>query len=222
MTPKRISRRAGVIGAIAVLALTCAGVAVAAASGGPVVNGVIQGCYDSGGNLKVQLAGQTSCDKGYTSLTWNQTGPQGATGLTGPAGAVGATGPQGPPGPTGDTGPAGPAGNDGATGPQGPAGPAGANGVSGYQIVFGPGPSNLQGYTLGTLTEATYDAVCPSGKVPSGGGWDSSGSVTLNGEGPGFYVNDNFPMNSWGVDVYNNSIVSSAFVQVFAICVNAS
>jgi hypothetical protein len=88
--------------------------------------------------------------------------------------------------------------------------------------VFGPGPSNLQDFTLSPLTEATYDAVCPSGKVPSGGGWDSAGNTTLNGEGPGFYVNDNFPMNSWGVDVFSNSAIGDAFIQVFAICVDAS
>jgi len=79
----------------------------------PAANGVIQGCYDSGGNLKVVPS--LPCPKGYTALQWNQQGPQG------PQGAAGPQGPQGP---------AGPQGLQGAAGPQGPAGPAGAAGAS--------------------------------------------------------------------------------------------
>ena len=95
------------------------GTAYAAIAGGPVdSSGVIHGCYDSGGNVKVIDSG-TTCPKGYTALSWSQTGPQG------PAGATGATGSQGPAGPPGATGPAGPAG---ATGPQGPASPIGRSG----------------------------------------------------------------------------------------------
>jgi hypothetical protein len=178
MIGKRISRRAGVIGAAAVLAMAGAGVAVAATSGGPVVNGVVQGCYDGGGNLKVLLAGQTSCDKGFTALTWNQTGPQGATGPagpTGPAGATGATGATGPAGPgvtvtslpTGDANcPNGGAqladsagdvayvcsGAPGPTGPQGPQGPAGPNGIN---INGGTGCS---GFVGSNFVSGTVDA----------------------------------------------------------------
>jgi hypothetical protein len=52
-----------------------------------------------------------ACPKGYTPVTWGQTGPQG------PKGDTGAAGPQGP------------------TGPPGPAGPMG--GLSSYQYVNG-------------------------------------------------------------------------------------
>jgi hypothetical protein len=38
--------------------------------------GVIQGCYDSGGNLKVVSA--LPCPKDDTALAWNHQGPEGA------------------------------------------------------------------------------------------------------------------------------------------------
>jgi hypothetical protein len=72
-------------GAIA-LVLTV-GVAWAAIPGD---GGVIQGCHDNGGNLKVVLA--LPCPKGYVPLAWNQTGQQG------PKGDKGDTGPKGDPG----------------------------------------------------------------------------------------------------------------------------
>ena len=49
--------------------------------------GVIQGCYDAGGNLKVVAA--LPCPKGYTSLPWNQQGVQGLPGQSGKNGADG-------------------------------------------------------------------------------------------------------------------------------------
>jgi hypothetical protein len=67
-------------------------VAVAAGAGYaagaiPDPNGVIHGCYDSGGNLKViDTSTVSSCPKGYTSLDWNQTGPQGPAGVNGVSG----------------------------------------------------------------------------------------------------------------------------------------
>ncbi len=67
---------------------------VQASIGGIGGGGVIQGCYDSGGNVKVVAA--LPCPKGYTALQWNQTGPTGGTGPTGASGATGATGPRGP------------------------------------------------------------------------------------------------------------------------------
>jgi hypothetical protein len=94
-----VSRRVKLVSGTVVLALAIAGsVAYAAIPDG----GVIQGCYDTGGNLK-----------GYTSLTWNQQGPKGdkgdigPQGPAGPQGTQGTQGPQGPQGPKGDTGPAG-------------------------------------------------------------------------------------------------------------------
>ncbi len=100
------------VGAV-VAAFTAAGVAFGAIPG---ANGVIQGCYVGGGNVKVVNA--LPCPKGHTPLQWNQQGPKGDKGDKGD------TGPQGPPGPTGPTGPAGTAG---PTGPAGPSGPAGTS-----------------------------------------------------------------------------------------------
>ena len=88
------------------LSLLAVGVVVGLAYGAiPGANGVIQGCYDSGGNVKVVDA--LPCPKGYTPLQWNQQGVKGDTGLQGPIGPMGVPGPQGPQGlegPKGDTG----------------------------------------------------------------------------------------------------------------------
>jgi Collagen triple helix repeat (20 copies) len=86
--------------AVVVLAVAClAGIAYAAIPGS---NGVIQGCYDSGGNLKV--VSPLPCPKGYTPLQWNQQGPEGDRGEKGDPGIQGVQGIQGIPGPKGDKG----------------------------------------------------------------------------------------------------------------------
>lgn len=229
MLKARISKRAGIVTAVSAMVLFGGGAAIAASAGPVDSSGVIHGCYDGGGNLKVNLSQPAACAKDYTALNWNQTGPQGPKGDTG---ATGATGPQGPPGPVGQTGPQGPAGDTGATGatgdtgqagPAGPAGPAGANGVSGYDLIEQPPNGRVGGgtYDLPGLTERTYDVPCPSGDVVISGGFTSSGSLSINSDAPGFWINDSYPMNSWGVDVYNNSL-SDTFLQVFAICADAS
>jgi hypothetical protein len=80
----------------------------------PDSGGVIHGCYLTTGPPQARgavrvidtEAGQT-CASGEVAISWNQEGPQGATGpagadgATGPAGATGATGPEGPAGPSG-------------------------------------------------------------------------------------------------------------------------
>ena len=190
-----MKRRILTIAAIIAAVLGVGGVAAYAAI--PDSSGVIHGCYDNGGNVKViDTAVTTSCPKGYTPLNWSQTGPQGPQGATGPAG------------PAGPTGPAGPAGAKGDTGDTGPAGP----------VVTGPAVG--QTYSLGGLTEHIFDAVCPSGDVVISGGWSSGGSMSLNGEGPGNQVS-NDPANSWAVDLYNNSVLTG-YLQVYAICVSGS
>ena len=101
---------------LVVLVFVIGGVAagVAYATGAiPGSDGVIHGCYDSGGNVKVVAA---TCPRGYTPLPWNQTGPSGAQGPAGPTGAAGPRGAAGPVGPAGATGPAGPKGDQGDPG----------------------------------------------------------------------------------------------------------
>src|SRR5690242_8582077 len=77
----------------AVLATVLAGGVAWAAIGD---GGVIQGCYDAGGNVKVVSA--LPCPKGFTQFSWNQQGIQGPQGIPGPKGDQGETGPQGPAG----------------------------------------------------------------------------------------------------------------------------
>lgn len=68
---------AAAAGAVAASALA-GGVAWAAI---PDSGGVIQGCYNNGGNLKV--VSELPCPKGYTLLPWNQEGPKGDPGTDG-------------------------------------------------------------------------------------------------------------------------------------------
>jgi hypothetical protein len=78
-----MNKRIGlVIGAVAAAAVLAGGAAYGAVSSIPDSAGVIHGCYDSGGNVKViDTSVTTTCPKGYTSLNWNQQGPAG-TGAT--------------------------------------------------------------------------------------------------------------------------------------------
>ena len=214
-----------VIAAAAATVLIGGGIATAAmATGGPVNGGVVQGCYNTGsGGLRVILPSQTACGRGEAALDWNVQGP---TGPAGPVGATGPAGPAGPQGPAGDVGPLGqrgPTGDTGAQGPKGDTGAQGPAGVSGYNVAVGPSPTT--GYTLNSFTQGYFDAVCPSGDVVIGGSWESGGNATLNGEGPGAQMNfingTSFPDNSWVVDLYANSAVSTTF-RVYAICAVAS
>ena len=64
---------------VSVVAIGGVAAGVAYATGSiPGGNGVIQGCYDNGGNVKVVSA--LPCPKGYTSLQWNQSGANGVSG----------------------------------------------------------------------------------------------------------------------------------------------
>jgi hypothetical protein len=45
----------------------------------------INGCYSSGGALKVLTPSAPTCPSGYVPIHWNVTGPKGDTGATGPA-----------------------------------------------------------------------------------------------------------------------------------------
>ena len=86
MSEYRMNRRTGTLVALALLAV---GAVVGLAYGAiPGANGVIQGCYDSGGNVKVVDA--LPCPKGFTPLQWNQQGVKGDKGDTGATGATGA------------------------------------------------------------------------------------------------------------------------------------
>lgn len=70
----------------------------------------IQACFPTADNpapLEVLHVPDSKCASGFSTLTWNITGP---LGIPGPTGATGATGPQGVAGPQGPAGPPGPGG----------------------------------------------------------------------------------------------------------------
>jgi Collagen triple helix repeat (20 copies) len=108
--------------AVATIALATGGAAYAVAQSnitGVQSNGTIAACVKNSTHVYYAMTG-SSCASGYTKLTFNQTGPKGATGAAGPKGSTGAAGATGTPGSAGATGAQGPAG------PAGPQGPAGA------------------------------------------------------------------------------------------------
>jgi hypothetical protein len=83
-------RRRDIVAALmggAVVLVLAGGVAWAAIPG---PGGVIQGCYDSGGNVKVVEA--LPCPKSYTPFEWNQQGLPGAKGDKGDNGTDGTDG----------------------------------------------------------------------------------------------------------------------------------
>ena len=72
---RRATLLVGALG-LALGAALAGGIAWAAIPAVP--GGVIQGCYDAGGNVKVVSA--LPCPKGFTPFQWNQQGPPGDTG----------------------------------------------------------------------------------------------------------------------------------------------
>jgi hypothetical protein len=84
-----MNKRIGLMAAGLAGALVLAGgAAFGAVSSIPDSAGVIHGCYDSGGNVKViDTSVTTTCPKGYSALNWNQTGPAGQQGPKGISGS---------------------------------------------------------------------------------------------------------------------------------------
>jgi Collagen triple helix repeat (20 copies) len=141
------------------LLITAAGALFAVAIAGGVAwasipgdGGVIQGCYDSGGNVKVVPA--LPCPRGYTAFAWNQQGLKGADGASGKDGANGTNGIDGV---------------DGRDGTNGLAGPPGTAGVSGIEYVVAHGVAT-QGGMFGRFP---LEARCSAGKKVLGGGFGS-------------------------------------------------
>jgi hypothetical protein len=173
-------RKALITGAVSV-ALVAGGTAAGAAiASGPVDgSGVIHGCWTNaaigGTHVFVLQDAGTSCPKGTTAISWNQTGPAGpagATGSAGPAGNTGAAGPIGAPGPTGPAGPAGPIGNTG------PPGPAGANGNT---VLNGTGAPPASAGTDGDFYIDTAADVLYGPKA--NGSWPATGTSLVGTPG---------------------------------------
>ncbi len=147
--------------------------------------GVIQGCYDGGGNVKVVEA--LPCPKGHTPFQWDQQGVQGiqgpkgdmgdmgTQGIQGEQGIQGIQGLQGEQGLKGDTGEQGIQGPQGGQGTQGPPGQAGQPGVQGPPGEQGPAGATGFGFwsdqdiaNAAPNSTAAATARCPHSLGP---GW---------------------------------------------------
>lgn len=138
-----LTRKTLVIAGAVTLLLGVGSIAAYATVLNPVSSsGVIYGCYTNaavnGSHALVLQDTGTSCPKGTTAISWNQTGPAGAPGSAGPAG---------------------PAGPSGSAGPSGPSGPPGSPGAPGS-----PGPAGSPGTGVGVAGSAPATA-CPSGGI---------------------------------------------------------
>lgn len=119
--------------------------------------GLIQACVNThSGTIKIVSADE-DCRRGWVSLSWNQTGPQGPAG---PQGEQGPAGPQGVPGPAGPV-----QARSGAIGQNG-AILAGSGftvtkpGTGIYQIRFTPGI--FTGFPIPTVTTFDNNAQMPA------------------------------------------------------------
>ena len=175
-----MNKRIGlVIAGVAAASVLAGGAAYGAVSSIPdATTGVIHGCYDSGGNVKVIDTSVTAtCPKGYTALNWNQTGSAGQNGTNGTNGSSVVTSAGVPstacnPGDTdvdlatGEVytcvaggGSTGTAGSGAGAGKAGPAGNVWSD--TGSSIMGQPGPAGQNG--TNAAPEFTWTIACPSG-----------------------------------------------------------
>ena len=129
--------------------------------------------------LNLTTAGR-ACPRGQRKLSWNESGPRGATGAAGPAGTAGpagAAGPTGPAGPAGTPGPQGVPGEQGApgsAGPQGDPGPIGPAGTTEFAEFFAlMPPDNAATIAPGTDVDFPQDG-------PTSGTITRTGPDTFN------------------------------------------
>jgi hypothetical protein len=233
---RRLTKKAAILaaGSISVVGLLGGGIAYAA-NASPSGT-AYTACLSKWGHdlYNVTTNGTPTCHGRDTTITWNQTGPQGPqgltgaqgpqgpqgatgnTGITGPAGSTGLKGDTGAAGPGGAVGPVGPAGNTGAAGPQGPQGPAGLGVYTVAHII------DLAG--AGTHVETSVSCNSPSdlaiggGNVPVGLSYNSVaasfGEYVTEWSGPA----DN---NTWNWYFLNNA-PQSVKIQFVVYCQKGS
>lgn len=164
-------------------ALAATAAAAAAVAGGvawatiPDSSGVIQGCYDSGGNVKVVAA--LPCPRGYTPFQWNQQGPPGIPGGTGGTGPAGAKGDKGDPCLPSDPACVGPKGDKGDKGDQGPPGSGGGSAPVGTVVSYA-GSAAPQGWLVAdgsAVSRSTYSELFAAIGTTYGSG---DGATTFN------------------------------------------
>jgi hypothetical protein len=105
----------------------------------------IQACYPTAKNpapLEVLHVAGSHCASGFSTLTWNITGPLGIPGPTG------ATGPQGVQGPQGPAGPPGPGGSATGVTAVGTSGPVFRSSPAGYTVLTSPAVQDTGIYYL--------------------------------------------------------------------------
>ncbi len=158
-------------------------------------------------------------------------GPRGPRGFTGPAGKAGPAGPQGPAGPKGSQGSQGPQGAKGAQGPKGDTGHQGPKGDTGDQGAPGTGtvsedlqfssdtPVCIDGSCPQVNTGA---AMCPTGEVPTGGGFieDQPGFVSTTFASA--VVSDSAGDMGWGATLADIDASNNGGFVVEAACAPSS
>jgi hypothetical protein len=187
----------GLATATGVAVLTVGGIALASNQGSAPA---IKACYQpsSGPSTLKRIASTVKCPSGYSSLTWNQTGPAGPQGPQGPRGA---TGPQGTTGPTGPTG---------ATGQPGPPG-----------VATGTDGSNIGPITLGTSNSP--QPLVSTQPVTVAGSYYVSASITVYIDAHDSiycYVNGSPILTQAGLatdaEYYSMAVVGAAYLAVGA------
>lgn len=188
----RLILTAGAIVGTLLVGGTVAGITLARA-GGPT----IAACIDKHNNMKFSPDG--TCKSDETLLTWNQSGPVGATGPMGPVGPTGPAGATGPAGPAGATGPAGPMG---ATGPVGPIGPAGPSATvqriqkpcGNFQLINGVWSAVPDCSIKGVFSPGTLKITLTGTIAESGGNGTAYGRIIVTPAGGTPVVIDGFEL----------------------------
>jgi hypothetical protein len=189
------------LAAAGLVAATVMGAGVSLAATGTAKPTTIQACEKTKTHGLYQRSG-AKCPKGDKALSWNVTGPRGATG---PAGKTGTTGNTGPQGPAGATGPTGATGN---AGPQGPAGISQAKVMTevnnGTEFTLSPAPDLADTTSTGpsyadagvVVNLGTVGSLTPASLDYSGG--DGIIENIWIGDGPETSTPGTYPQSSTG------------------------
>jgi hypothetical protein len=208
------SAPATVLGMIAVILAAGSGAYAATTSGGGTISACVR--HDGGTLYRAH-----NCARHDQKLSWNASGPQGATGVTGTPGPRGATGITGTPGAQGVQG------LTGGIGLTGTHGTNGTNGTNGATNVVVRTASASVGAGPGQLGDA--QAKCNPGERATGGGEfvsPNSGSPdeTIRFSAPSLQssqfvqpANAGEVPDAWAVEVLNNASASRT-LNAYVVC----
>jgi hypothetical protein len=133
---------------------------VAATPAGAASSGKLYACYsDKTKSLYYSKPG-AKCAKGFTQISWNKQGPQGARGSQGIQGAQGSQGTQGIQGAQGSQGTQGIQGAQGSQGRQGNQGSQGAQGPAGGTVGYSKETTVPK--SIAKATRVVVDSVTPA------------------------------------------------------------